>query len=197
MGGCLEVGVILAPAGMQLTLLKGKSVAQYYPVPEQRYSCDVDVFTEQFDKACEVLESENIELEKAMYKDVSFTMDGVHFELHKFITSVRGNKNLKRFEKYLRLLLDCEKENSKGLNMPLLMFTAMLWTEHALGDLLHGHLTFCQFVDWVVLRRQVFDHNTFELCCREFGFDRFMRLADTIADVIEGKRTMESMEKHD
>ncbi len=108
---------------------------------------------------------------------------------------MRGNKNLKRFEKYLRLLLDCEKENSKGLNMPPLMFTAMLWAEHALGDLLHGHLTFRQFVDWVVLRRQVFDHNTFELRCREFGFDRFMRLADAIADAIEGKRTMESMEK--
>lgn len=81
--------------------------------------------------------------------------------------------------------------------MPLLMFTAMLWAEHALGDLLHGHLTFRQFVDWGVLRRQVFDYNTFELRCREFGFDRFMRLADAIADVIEGKRTMESMEKHD
>lgn len=60
MGDCPEVGGMLAPAGVQLTLLKGKSVAQYYPVPEQRYSCDVDVFTEQFDKACEVLESEDI-----------------------------------------------------------------------------------------------------------------------------------------
>jgi len=182
---------------VQLTLLKGRSVAQYYPVPEHRYSCDVDVFSFQFDKACEVLEAMGIVLEKAMYKDVSFEMDGVHFELHKFITPVRGNENLKRFEKYLRLLLECESDSGKGLSMPPLMFTALLWVEHALGDLLHGHLAFRQFVDWVVLRRLEFDYSTFEMRCREFGFDRFLRLADAIADVIEGKCSMESMEKSD
>lgn len=183
--------------GIRLTILKGHSIAQYYPVPEHRYSCDVDVFAFDFQKACDVLEENGVRLEKEMYKDVSFDIDGVHFELHKYITPVRGNDNLKHFEKYLRQLLLCEPSYEEGPCLPPLMFTVLLWVEHALGDLLQGHLTFRHFVDWVVLRRQNFDNDVFEARCREFGFDKFVRLADAIADAIEGRCEITDMERND
>ena len=33
-----------AVEGIQATVLKGRSIAKYYPVPSHRYSCDLDVF---------------------------------------------------------------------------------------------------------------------------------------------------------
>lgn len=42
--------------GIEAVVLKGRSLAQYYPRPEHRYSCDLDVFIgDGWEKACELL----------------------------------------------------------------------------------------------------------------------------------------------
>ena len=180
-----------AACGIQATVLKGRSIAKYYPVPSHRYSCDLDVFIgDEWGRACELLEDQGIRLEREVYKEVEFTLDDVYVECHRYITPVRGNKHLKEFEHYLRSLLDREpKEYFEGTTLicPPLMFTAMLYIEHALGDLLHGHLLLKHIVDWVVLRRQLVDWDTFKAKCKAFKFDKFLPLIDAFADVVEGK----------
>ena len=180
-----------AAEGIQATVLKGRSIAKYYPVPSHRYSCDLDVFIgEEWDKACVILEKQGIRLVHEVYKEVEFTLDNVYVECHRFITPIRGNKHLKEFERYLRFLLDCgPKEYFEGTTLvcPPLMFTVMLYVEHALGDFLHGHLTLKHIVDWVVLRRQSVEWDVFKAKCREFKFDKFLTLIDAFADVMEGK----------
>lgn len=180
-----------AAEGIQATVLKGRSIAKYYPVPSHRYSCDLDVFIGgEWGRACELLEGQGILLEHEVYKEVEFTLDNVYVECHRYITPVRGNKHLKEFERYLRSLLDGEpKECFEGTTLvcPPLMFTVMLYIEHALGDLLHGHLTLKHIDDWVVLRRQSVDWDAFHARCKAFKFDKFLPLIDALADVVEGK----------
>ena len=180
------------------TVLKGRSVAKYYPVPSHRYSCDLDVFIgEEWEKACVLLEKQGIQLVHEVYKEVEFTLDNVYVECHRFITPIRGNKHLKEFEYYLRSLLDCgPKEYFEGTTLicPPLMFTVMLYVEHALGDFLHGHLTLKHIVDWVVLRRQAIEWDVFKAKCREFKFDKFLTLIDAFADVVEGKMNYEDLQ---
>ena len=180
-----------AAEGIHATVLKGRSIAKYYPVPSHRYSCDLDVFIGgEWGRACELLEDQGIRLEREVYKEVEFTLDDVYVECHRYITPVRGNKHLKEFEHYLRSLLDSEpKDYFEGTTLvcPPLMFTVMLYIEHALGDLLHGHLTLKHIVDWVVLRRQSVDWDAFHSKCKEFKFDKFLPLIDALADVVEGK----------
>lgn len=187
-----------AAEGIQATVLKGRSIAKYYPVPSHRYSCDLDVFIGgEWGRACKLLEGEGIRLEHEVYKEVEFTLDNVYVECHRYITPVRGNKHLKEFERYLRLLLDGKpKECFEGTTLvcPPLMFTVMLYMEHALGDLLHGHLTLKHIVDWVVLRRQNFNREVLMLRCKEFKFDRFLSLIDAFADVVEGKMEYKSLQ---
>lgn len=173
-------------------ILKGRSIAQYYPKPNHRYSCDFDVFIqENWCKACDLLEAKGINLSREVYKEVEFTLDGVYVECHKYITPLRGNDTLIRFERYLRSLLDCDKisyfEGSK-LIAPPLMFTVMLYIEHALGDFLHGKLSLKHIVDWILLREQNVDWITFTIRCAEFKFDRFVFLLNELADIIEGKK---------
>ena len=46
-----------AAEGIQATVLKGRSIAKFYPVPSHRYSCDLDVFIGgEWDRACNLLE---------------------------------------------------------------------------------------------------------------------------------------------
>ena len=52
---------------------------------------------------------------------------------------------------------------------------------------MHGHLTLKEIVDWVVLRKQGFDKEVLDSRCKEFKFDRFLKLIDALADVAEGK----------
>lgn len=180
-----------AAEGIHATVLKGRSVAQYYPVPHHRFSCDLDVFIESgWEKACELLEGKGIALGREVYKEVEFTFDNVYVECHRYITPVRGNRTLQDFEGYLRSLLHGEQQtffDGTTLICPPLMFTVMLYVEHALGDFLHGHLTLKEIVDWVVLRKQGIDRDAVESRCKEFKFDRFLTLIDALADVVVGK----------
>lgn len=187
-----------AAEGIQATVLKGRSIAKYYPVPSHRYSCDLDVFIRgEWGRACELLEGQGIRLEHEVYKEVEFTLDNVYVECHRYITPVRGNKHLKEFERYLRSLLDGEpKECFEGTTLvcPPLMFTVMLYIEHALEDLLHGHLTLKHIVDWVVLRRQTVDWDAFHTRYKAFKFDKFLPLIDALADVVEGKMEYQDLQ---
>ena len=189
---------LLKKHGIETVVLKGRSIAQYYPIPEHRYSCDLDLFVAGDDwvRACEILEAKGIRLEREVYKEVEFTFEGVNVELHRYITPVRGNKTLLRFERYLRNVLKASpKTHFEGTELvcPPLMFTVMLYIEHALGDLLHGKLTLKHVVDWVVLRKLEIDRTEIEARCKEFGFDKFLGLIDSLADVVDGKVEMASL----
>ena len=76
-----------AAEGIHAAVLKGRSIAKYYPVPSHRYSCDLDVFIGgEWGRACELLEGQVIRLEHEVYKEVEFTLDNVYVECHRYIT---------------------------------------------------------------------------------------------------------------
>lgn len=187
-------------ASIEATILKGRSIAQYYSRPEHRYSCDLDIFipSDKWGDACKLLEAKGVEVVYEVYKEAEFTLDGVYVECHRYITPVRGNDTLQKFEKYLLSLLEFDsKEYFEGthLRKPSLMFNTMLYLEHALWDLLHGKLTLKHIADWMVLRQQPIDTLTLNTRCKEFKFDKFVRLIDALADVIEGKTELSILPK--
>lgn len=189
---------LLGEYGIEAVVLKGRSIAQYYPISEHRYSCDLDLFVagDDWERACDIFEAKGIRLEREVYKEVEFTFEGVYVELHRYISPVRGNKTLVRFERYLRKVLkESPKTYFEGTKLvcPPLMFIVMLYMEHALGDLLHGKLTLKHVVDWVVLRKQEIDRAEIEARCKDFGFYRFLMLMDALADMVEGKMEMASL----
>lgn len=185
--------------GIYAVILKGRSIAQYYPKPNHRYSCDLDIFIQNandWEKACKLLKSKGISLNHKIYKEVEFTFNGVYVECHRYITPLRGNKTLIQFEKYLRFLL---KHDTSGrfpcsiLIVPPLMFSALLFIEHALGDMLKGKLSMKHVVDWIVLRKQNIDWDIFDGRCKEFGFERFVLLINALADTVEAKITYSAL----
>jgi len=187
-----------ASAGIHALVLKGRTIAQYYPIPSHRYSCDLDVFIKQgWKQACEMLESKGLQLEYEVYKEAEFRLDNIYVECHRYITPLRGNKHLQKVERYLYSLLDSEpKKCFEGTTLacPPLEFILILYVEHALGDLQQGKLLLKHILDWVILRKQSFHRQTFERRCKEFKFDRVVALIDALADVMEGLKTYESLQ---
>lgn len=182
--------------GIETVVLKGRSLAQYYPRPEHRYSCDLDVFIPRgWQNACELLRSKGVHLFTEVYKEAEFTVGGIYVECHRVITPVRGNKTLQEFELYLRELLGSDTGYFVGtrLTNPPLMFNAMLFIEHALGDFLHGKLLLKHLVDWMVLRKQAIDWHEFNRACEHFGFLRFVLLINSLTDVMEAKAELSSL----
>lgn len=185
---------------VEAIILKGRSIAQYYPKPESRFSCDLDLFVETgWQTACDLLKQKGIGLEYEVYKEAEFEIDNVYVEFHRYITPIRGNKNLYNFELYLRELLSKEKEyfGDSLLVKPPLLFVLMLYIEHALGDFLKARLSFKHIVDWVVLRNQSFNQKEFEEDCKLFGFERFLQLLNRITDIVEGKHSYEQLGDND
>lgn len=192
-----ELDKLWASKGISATILKGRSVAQYYPKPNHRFSCDLDVFipSGDWEKAIKVLEEKGVELVFEVYKEAEFTYDGVYVECHRYITPLRGLRNLVAVERYLRSLLEYERYYFEGTSLirPPLMFNAILFVEHALGDLQQGTLSLKHVMDWMVLRRQEVHWDSFVGHVREFGFERFYRLIDAMADVVEGIQKYEAL----
>lgn len=193
-----ELDRMWASKGISAAILKGRSVAQYYPKPNHRYSCDLDVFIKDgWEDACNLMADKGVDMVYEVYKEAEFTYKDVYVECHRYITPVRGNKNLLGFERYLRSLLAAEHKTFEGTTLvnPPVMFTALLCIEHALGDFLHGPLKLKHVADWMVLRKQEIHWVTFLDRCNEFGFGRFYWLLDTFADVVEGKAKYGEMPK--
>lgn len=188
-----------AAEGIPTMVLKGAAFAQYYPNPNHRYSCDLDLFIgEKWEAGCRVLERQGVDICYEVYKDAEFHIDGVYVECHRYLMPIRGNETLRRMEMYLRgLLADGLASGAGGLLMPPLMFNALFCIEHARGHLLQGPLTLRQVCDWMLIRRQPLDWDEFRLRCSEFGLMRFARLMDELADLIEGKLRYEELSSVD
>ena len=176
--------------GIRTMILKGAAIAQYYPVPYHRYSCDLDLFIgEDWARGCSVLEKNGMSISYEVYKDAQFNIKGVYVECHRYLMSIRGNETLRRCELYLRSLLEngLVQTDVESLYMPPLMFNVIFCVEHARGHLLYDKLILRHICDWMVLRRQDVDWDEFRRRCDEFGFTRFANLYDRLADLIEGK----------
>ena len=190
-----RLSALFAPNDISTIVLKGASFAQYYPMPSHRYSCDLDLFIgSDWEKGCSILEDKGIDICYEVYKDAQFHINGVYVECHRYIMSIRGNSTLQKFEVYLRSLLKEKIQCGDDLLfVPPLMFNALFCIEHARGHLLHEKLTLRQVCDWMMIRRQPVDWDEFRKRCDEFGFTRFAKLFDALADLVEGKLRYEDL----
>lgn len=181
-------------AGVDCIELKGNSIGRYYYVPESRYSCDFDCFLSDYEKGNQIVEAAGVEINRAFYKNSSFTWKDLYVENHQFCTPVRGNNAMKRLERKLRELLEgCQEYPSADFNALLLM-------EHAWAHFFEEALTLKQLCDWAVFRKACGDDVDWSLYEREAkacGFWHFSESINRLADLMDGTRKDEELEGDD
>ena len=181
-------------AGVDCIELKGNSIGRYYYVPESRYSCDFDCFLSDYEKGNQNVEATGVEVNRAFYKNSSFTWKDLYVENHQFCTPVRGNKAMKRLERKLRELLEgCQEYPSADFNALFLM-------EHAWAHFFEEALTLKQLCDWAVFRKACGDDVDWSLYEREAktcGFWHFSESMNRLADLLDGVRKVVELEDDD
>ena len=202
MGVARKIARIWHERNIKAVVLKGASLAQYYPIPSHRYSCDLDLFAgEDWKASVEALKEKGVDVSLAQYKDAQFHLDGVYVENHRYITPLRGDERMQEFERYLRgvmkgSVLRQAQEPGCEIYSPSLLFNALFAVEHARGHLFEDKLTLRMVCDWMVLRRKVREERLevrVEEAIDRFGFRAFYDCYDALADVVEGQRSLEDL----
>jgi len=148
-------------------VLKGLSIAQFYPKPETRECVDLDVFLRATndntskDYAWElgntIVEDCGIEVSRDDYRHSIFTFKGVKVENHRICaSSVKGKSRSMNLDYYMTKLIDDQfKSTSCYLTGSILrtpaLFDVLFFMQHAYSHFMNEKLTMRHICDWGVL----------------------------------------------
>lgn len=179
-------------------ILKGFSIAQCYPNPSHRYSCDFDCFLVKDGMSAQeegnkLVEDRGVEVDRSYYKNSSFVFEGLHVENHRYCCSIKRGERTAELEKYLEGLL-CnytpEYFNGTKLALPPLMFQALFLIEHACGHFLYEKMSLKNICDWACFRKANIDQldwEEFNKVSEKYGLQEFVYTMNHLADCILGK----------
>lgn len=84
----------LSREGIASVLLKGQGIASWYPVPTLRQAGDIDLYVNEYDRACAVLERLFGPMEEENGKHASFHVGGsLEIELHRYTETLPNRKD--------------------------------------------------------------------------------------------------------
>lgn len=178
----------LAEKGISCYVLKGFSFSQYYLIPEHREFGDFDCYlsnsyewvNRHIDEIGGLLESED-------YKHAHIEFKGLTIENHKLLIQTRDGRKHKKFEKYLRSLIESNGNNNiQGTKLisPCPLFNALFLIEHAVHHFLFEKITLRFVCDWACLLdtcQDEIDWNEFNFWIDEMGYHHFVGILTSFA----------------
>lgn len=176
--------------------LKGKTVAQLYPHPFSRDSCDFDCFllknTEGriefvFEEGNKAVEALGMKVDRRIYVHSVFGYKGLTVENHHYLAAVKLSKRHRQLDKLLRSLL-LEEPLMPVMDSDLMMgpplFNAVFLMHHAHRHALNEFLPIKLLIDWALFidNNASLDWKRFWFYSRDLGMLRF---AQTITRATE------------
>lgn len=203
-----RLAVLYAQKNICSYILKGFSIAQYYPNPSHRYSCDFDCFLVKdsfsaHEEGNKLVEDRGVEVDRSYYKNSSFVFEGLHVENHRYCCSIKRGERTTELEKYLESLL-CnytpDYYDGSKLALPPLMFQAVFLIEHACGHFLYEKMSLKNICDWACFREaniEQLDWEEFNKVSEKYGLREFANTMNHLADFILGKCKYSELSKVD
>lgn len=150
--------------GLATVVLKGFSIANLYPQPLHRNSCDLDCFllplnvdvSEEREMVGfqelgnQIVECLGVEVDRSYYRNSKFCFETLNVENHRYCAYPKGNTKKKDYEILLQGLLK-EKRNyifNSYLESPSPMFIALHTLSHMKGHFLSDGITLRHLFDW-------------------------------------------------
>lgn len=192
--------------GIRTYVLKGMGIAQLYPVPSHRFSCDLDCFLlskenkmSAYELGNSLVRAQGGKVDADYYKHSVFVYKGLTIENHRYCCSVKRSKRTRELEKYLESLLigyNPTYINETKLALPPQMFQALFLIEHANGHFLYCKMSMKNICDWAMMRRSfsdTLDWNEFGKQCQRFGLKNFIDCMNHLSDYVLGVRSYQSL----
>lgn len=150
-----KLSELWAENDIRTLVLKGMAFGSYYPNPYHRPCVDMDCYLcGKYEEGNGVIERLGIEVSREDYRHSTFFFQNLHVENHKICTTVRGRKQRKVFENYLRHLLEGESStliHNSRLEIPSPMFNALYFLQHAHRHFLREGITLRHICDWAMI----------------------------------------------
>lgn len=195
-------------AGIQIYVMKGFVLAEMYPKPKHRYSCDMDCFLIAHYECCgekgdAIVESKGVEVDRGYYKNSKFCFNGLTVENHRYLLPIKGSKKAKRFEKWLRMHMETVAAKYIGdtyLQVPSCMFNAVYILAHAQEHFLEEGITLKHVCDWGMLIKvyaNKVDWEQWKNICKNYGMLSFGYAMSRLANKICGVKIPFECERND
>lgn len=137
--------------GIQMLVMKGLSLARYYPKPYDRECGDIDIYSfDNFAKSNEIIKNEGIEIDFHHEKHAVFRCDGVLIEHHETFLNVH-TKVGKILNDYL--LEVCTSDNCMSMGSmlyPNADFNAVFLLRHMTSHFSQEGITLRNIIDWAL-----------------------------------------------
>jgi hypothetical protein len=143
-------------ADIKCLLLKGLSLAEYYPKPHTRKFVDIDLYAPGAeDSVDEVFRSKGVAVDDEFYRHSHFKLGGVLVENHKCLLDIRGRDALVELDADLKSMAAAHLAdgNKAGLHYPDATFSAIFNLHHAMSHFIYEGISFKFLVDWILFLR--------------------------------------------
>lgn len=182
-----KIDEVVKAAGVKCLLLKGLSLAVYYPKPETRKFLDIDLYAPGSETAVDAaFRAKGVEVDDEFYRHSHMTLGGVLVENHHCLLDVRGRKRLAELDADLKAmaLKHLEGFDGPGLYYPDARFSLIFNLHHAMSHFIYEGISFKFLVDWIYLLRKCKDPltvNQMPLDLHEHGLLKFAAVMSEVS----------------
>ena len=153
------------PMTVPYVILKGTSVAKYYPYPDYRMMGDIDIMTrrEDLETACQQLMADGYVVENSLNREISLVKNEIVVELHRRFATLNDPVYAKRLD-------DLIIENINPSHVLPDLINGLVVLEH-ISQHMEGGLGLRQIIDWMMF---------VDKCLPDDKWPEFQKLADEI-----------------
>ena len=175
---------VLGRQQIKMLVFKGMALSLYFPTPNHRECCDVDVYAFYGkQKQLEFIFTRNGGEEgdeNAKHSTVNY--NNVHFELHRSFVYRCGERRMKRMNEELEALLNDSTQlmDYHNIYKPSLSFDELFVLIHAANHYKTEGLALRHIIDWALVLRAI-GYRWNEVKLHEYGLLRFARILNRIA----------------
>lgn len=177
---------LFAGNGIRTMIMKGISVARYYPVPAHRQFGDIDVYLMgDYAKGNEIIAAKGIPIKYEYFVHSEFRLNGVNIENHELFVNANVNKTGAYVQRELdRLVADVRLHPTvEGAYVPSPEFDALFLTRHATWHYARECIRLRDLCDWALfLHHEADNMDKTEVIrmLRESGLERYASIVTEI-----------------
>lgn len=153
-----RIGEVLRENEVKCLLLKGLSLAEYYPRPQSRKFLDIDLYSpEASHQIDDAFIAKGVDVDTEFYRHSHMSLKGVLVENHHCLLDVRGRDLLRRLDADLKAMAQDHLATFEGpgLYYPDARFSLIFNLHHAMSHFIYEGISFKFLVDWIwFLRRE-------------------------------------------
>ena len=180
-----KIDSVMKENDLKCLLLKGLSLADYYPKPESRRFLDIDIYApgseSRVDKA---FMAKGVSVDTDFYRHSHMSLGGILVENHHFLLDVRGRQRLAELDADLKsiALTHLKSFDGPGLYYPDAIFSLIFNLHHAMSHFIYEGISFKFLVDWIYfLRRDHLTVNQGALALERHGLLKFAAVMSEVS----------------